>query len=311
MIKMYDSLLNTVIQLIIAIISFCVGKYLLPKLPQETAATIRDKMKLIITYADQYVNWADRFMEGSSGSEKLSSVVGQLKEVASKYGFQATDQELTAIAQTAFENMSLQWDTIENGNKEIASAVVSTLRNTWPEASPGCMVPSAMPMPVHDDNSVDQETIDDANKALQDALIALENAKVTITQLKASQVEPAHIPEQPIVSPKEAMREKIDNLRVVTREVNEIIEPPSKPIESERSEEVEYEDEPNYDETELEDEDYVPPPSPSITEIPRTPTRLKDLAIAQSQKGTQAVKNMRQRLPQPDPDDLSLYMVSR
>ena len=113
---MWDNLIAMALQLLVAGVSFCVGKFLLPRLPKDTAAVIQDKMDLVITYADQYVNWADRFMEGSSGTEKLNSVVGQLKEVANRYGFQASDQELTAIAQTAFEKMSLEWDTIENGS---------------------------------------------------------------------------------------------------------------------------------------------------------------------------------------------------
>ena len=308
---MYDSLLNTFIQLIVAIIAFCIGKYLLPKLPQETAATVRDKMKLIITYADQYVNWADRFMEGSSGSEKLNTVVGQLKELSTAYGFQATDQDLTAIAQTAFENMNWQWDSIENSNKEIASAVVSTLKNTFPNGPMHYQGTQPNSVPIKDD-SVDQETVDNANKALQDALEALENAKVTITQLKASQMSVPKTEEPSDMAPKEAMKKKIANLQAITQEVNEMTNntAPSSPIEQPEPEGAEYEDEPIYDESELEEDDYTPAPPviPTTPEIPKMPTRLKDLAAAQSQKGTQAVKSMKFQQPQ---DDLSLYMVSR
>ena len=93
------------IQAIIIGVSYCVGRYLLPKMSVETLDSVRAKIDILITYADSLVVWARKFMDGSKGAEKMAVVVGQLRVVAQRYGIETTDQELTAIAQTAYESM--------------------------------------------------------------------------------------------------------------------------------------------------------------------------------------------------------------
>ena len=301
---MWDNLIAMALQLLVAGVSFCVGKFLLPRLPKDTAAVIQDKMDLVITYADQYVNWADRFMEGSSGTEKLNSVVGQLKEVANRYGFQASDQELTAIAQTAFEKMSLEWDTIENGNKDIASAVVSALKNTAPANTIPCApVPVAPVVPV---NVIDQETINDANSALQEALEALEQAKATIADLRAQQAmtqQPIvqEIVEQAVPNTKQIISNNIANLRNATKSMMHTIA-------AEPQEEIASEIEPDMnDPFSIPDEEIsdMSVQDGDVTPLTRTPTSLRELAASQAQQGMQAINAAARNTPR---DDLNKYI---
>lgn len=301
---MWDNLIAMALQLLVAGVSFCVGKFLLPRLPKDTAAVIQNKMDLVITYADQYVNWADRFMEGSSGTEKLNSVVGQLKEVANRYGFQASDQELTAIAQTAFEKMSLEWDTIENGNKDIASAVVSALKNSAPANTIPCApVPVAPVVPV---NVIDQETINDANSALQEALEALEQAKATIADLRAQQAmtqQPIvqEIVEQAVPNAKQIISNNIANLRNATKSMMHTIA-------AEPQEEIASEIEPDMkDPFSIPDEEMpdIPVQDEDVTPLTRTPTSLRELAASQAQQGMQVINAAARNTPR---DDLNKYI---
>ena len=300
---MYDNLIAIVLQLIIAGISFCVGKFLLPRLPKDTAAVIQDKLDLVKTYSDQYVNWADRFMEGAGGTEKLNAVVGILKEVASRYGLQATDQDLTAIAQTSFENMSLKWDELEGNISAKAQEMAATM----------CMTSgniAAFNQAVHTSSgAVDQQTIDEANEALTAALSALQDAKRTITNLKAL-AESNGQPTTPLVkhaieTPKQVMQNKIIQLKEATATLFDDVEP----------EEVEYETEPDYDGKPEESEST---PSMNQTMMSKvspinveegmrlartpTPTTLKELAA------TQAVRTIAGMSRSSATDDLAQYL---
>ena len=93
------------IQVIIIGASYCVGRYLLPRINIETIDSVRAKIEVLTKYADSLVVWARKFMDGSRGAEKMAAVVGQLRTIAQRYGIETTDQELTAIAQAAYESM--------------------------------------------------------------------------------------------------------------------------------------------------------------------------------------------------------------
>ena len=93
------------IQVIIIGASYCVGRYLLPRINIETIDSVRGKIEVLTKYADSLVVWARKFMDGSRGAEKMAAVVGQLRTIAQRYGIETTDQELTAIAQAAYESM--------------------------------------------------------------------------------------------------------------------------------------------------------------------------------------------------------------
>lgn len=288
---LWNQIIAVALQLLIAGISFCIGKFLLPRLPKETAAAIQDKLNLIATYATQYVNWADRFMEGAKGTEKMSAVVGILKEIAARNGFQASDQDLTAIAQTAYEKMSLEWENLEGDINAKAQEMAANMISNGGSAIRS-VVDSAK-------NAVDQQTVSDANDALVAAISALNDAKQTIADLKNAAKEKVtdtlgYITEA-VESPKQAMQDKINQLKELTTSVIE-----------DTSDEEEYVEDPEYDvESEDEPEEQVKPVQKVMQTIASkvdptnvaaamkaasipTPTSLKELAASQA---TQSVVN--------------------
>ena len=106
------------IQIIVAIISFCVGKYILPKLPAESASIIKEKLTLLSTYADKYVSWAEQFMKASTGEQRMEAVVKALSSVAERNNFEATKEDLVAITQNSFDGMKRAIKTAESSNSQ-------------------------------------------------------------------------------------------------------------------------------------------------------------------------------------------------
>ena len=304
---LWNQIIAIGLQLLIAGISFCIGKFLLPRLPKETAAAIQDKLNLVATYAAQYVNWADRFMEGAKGTEKMNAVVGILKEIAARNGFQATDQDLTAIAQTAYEKMSLEWDSLEGNINAKAQEMTANMISGANTAAQG-MIDSVK-------TAVDQQTVDDANEALVAAISALNDAKQTIADLqnaaKAKASDTLGSIQTAVESPKQAMQDKINQLKNLTTSVlNETI--------ADESEEEEYIEDQD-DEPEVEEESQISPVQKVMqtmvskvepTNIAQaiknaaipTPTSLKELAAS---KATQVVTNM---VHGKTADDLAKYL---
>ena len=299
---LWNQIIAVALQLLIAGISFCIGKFLLPRLPKETAAAIQDKLNLIATYATQYVNWADRFMEGTKGSEKMSAVVGMLKEIAVRNGFQASDQDLVAIAQTAYDKMSLEWDSLEGNINAKAQEMAASMMNSSKVA-----VQSAVET-VKD--VVDQQTVNDANDALVAAISALNDAKQTIADLKNAAKDKVtntlgYVTE---ANPKQVMQDKISQLKELTTAVM-----------GDSSDEEEYVENPEYDEPDEEEVEEQKPvqkvmqtiaskvdpanvaAAMKATSIP-TPTSLKELAASQA---AQVVSNMSHSKTS---DDLAKYL---
>ena len=89
------------IQLGVAVGAFCVGKYLFPNIPK----TVTDKLTMLSQWAAQFVVWAKEFLKKQSGEEKMAAVVEKLKEIAEEAGMEVTEDQLKAIAQTAYNAM--------------------------------------------------------------------------------------------------------------------------------------------------------------------------------------------------------------
>lgn len=127
------------VQALVIFAAYCAGRYLLPKVSTETIDSVRLKLEVITSYADSFVVWARKFMGSSTGSEKMAAVVGNLRTIAQRYGIETTDQELTAIAQAAYEAMKagLQ-DSIKETNSsdlgdsytQLASAAAELVKAT-------------------------------------------------------------------------------------------------------------------------------------------------------------------------------------
>lgn len=93
-----DNLIFLGIQLLIGVICFLVGKYVFPRIPQ-------DKLAIITAWAEKFVIWARDFFQEAEGELKMQMVLQQLRLIAEQYGISMTDEQLTAIAQTAYDAM--------------------------------------------------------------------------------------------------------------------------------------------------------------------------------------------------------------
>ena len=91
--------------------AFLLGKYVFPNIPK----TVTDKLASLSEWATQFVEWAKEFKKGQTGEEKMAAVVEQLKKIADEAGLNVTEEQLKAIAQTAY-------NAIKAGEKESATA---------------------------------------------------------------------------------------------------------------------------------------------------------------------------------------------
>lgn len=89
------------IQLGITIAAFIIGKYVFPNIPKS----VTEKLNTLSAWAAQFVVWAKQFMQSQSGEEKMAAVVQKLKEIADEAGLEVTEDQLRAIAQSAYNAM--------------------------------------------------------------------------------------------------------------------------------------------------------------------------------------------------------------
>lgn len=116
-------LLKYVIELVVIIVSFLIGKYVFPKYKvsiQQHAAEI----DVLLRYAESFVAWARQFLNGSSGSEKMEAVVEKLRGICEEKGIKVDEETLRAIAQKAYDAMIAG----ENSSKVIIEAAVEELK---------------------------------------------------------------------------------------------------------------------------------------------------------------------------------------
>lgn len=96
-----DNIITLAIQLGVAVGAFLLGKYVFSEIPQSAS----EKLEELSGWAAQFVVWAREFMRSSTGKEKMEKVVEQLKMIADEAGLEVTEEQLRAIAQTAYEAM--------------------------------------------------------------------------------------------------------------------------------------------------------------------------------------------------------------
>lgn len=105
---MNGNLIVDIVVIVLIVGSYLFGKYITPNLSDEAKNLIENgaaEFSLITSFADKFVVWAREFMKDSKGSEKMEEVVKQLEQIAEKYNITMTEDQLKAIAQTAYENM--------------------------------------------------------------------------------------------------------------------------------------------------------------------------------------------------------------
>lgn len=101
----------------VTLVAFLAGKYLFPKVPK----TVADKLDMLSQWAAQFVVWAKEFMKKQKGEEKMAAVVERLKEIADEAGLDVTEDQLKAIAQSAYNAMKA-------GEREAETAVAPYCR---------------------------------------------------------------------------------------------------------------------------------------------------------------------------------------
>lgn len=99
------------VQLGLTVAAFVIGKYVFPNIPKN----VIDKLNMLSQWAAQFVVWAKEFMKKETGEEKMAAVVEKLKEIADEAGIEVTEDQLRAIAQSAYNAMKA-------GEKEAAAA---------------------------------------------------------------------------------------------------------------------------------------------------------------------------------------------
>lgn len=72
-----------------------------PNIPK----TVTDKLGELSEWAAKFVEWAKEFKKDKTGEEKMAAVVEQLKKIADEAGLNVTEDQLKAIAQTAYNAM--------------------------------------------------------------------------------------------------------------------------------------------------------------------------------------------------------------
>lgn len=96
-----NDIIMLAVQLGVAVAAFLAGKYVFPNIPKS----VTEKLSSLSAWAAQFVVWAKQFMQTQSGEEKMAAVVEKLKEIADEAGLEVTEDQLKAIAQSAYNAM--------------------------------------------------------------------------------------------------------------------------------------------------------------------------------------------------------------
>ena len=129
-----NNIIILAIQLAVAVGAFALGKYVFANIPKN----VSEKLQELSGWAAQFVVWAREFMKTSTGKEKMDKVVEQLKKIADEAGLKVTEEQLRAIAQTAYEAMMAgtkeAGQTTEASQAEPATVPAITIINHGPAA---------------------------------------------------------------------------------------------------------------------------------------------------------------------------------
>ena len=93
-----DNVIYAAVYFAVTLGAFLIGKYVCPNIPK----TVTDKLGELSEWAAKFVEWAKEFKKDKTGEEKMAAVVEQLKKIADEAGLNVTEDQLKAIAQTAY-----------------------------------------------------------------------------------------------------------------------------------------------------------------------------------------------------------------
>ena len=97
-----------IIEAISLIVAFVISKYVPSdkiEVLQGGADQVIGIMEEITKWAVFFVHYARQHLKEMSGSEKMQYVVSQLAEILKQKGDEMTEEQITAIAQTAYDEM--------------------------------------------------------------------------------------------------------------------------------------------------------------------------------------------------------------
>ena len=120
---MEGDLVKIIIEAVIIVAAFFVGRYVLPKYKTniQNAAT---QFQVLLNYAESFCAYARQFLD-CSGEEKMNDVVKKLRSICEEKSIEIPDDEiLRAIAQKAYDAMIAG----ENSSKVIIESAVEELR---------------------------------------------------------------------------------------------------------------------------------------------------------------------------------------
>ena len=98
------TIVQELITLIALVISFVIGRYILPKINMTTDTALKN-LQIIEKYAAAFVIFAKEFYGELSGEDKLNEVVNKLKTIAENNCIDMKEEDLKAIAQKAYTEM--------------------------------------------------------------------------------------------------------------------------------------------------------------------------------------------------------------
>ena len=93
-----DDIIYFGIMLVISILSFIMGKFVFPKIPN-------DNMEIIEKWAIKIVHFCRQCLAGEEGEKKMEKAISLLDQIQHKYDMNLTEEELKAIIQYAYDKM--------------------------------------------------------------------------------------------------------------------------------------------------------------------------------------------------------------
>lgn len=98
---MDNSILWTLVQLAILVVSALIGKYIIPKISQKDVALFNT----ILKWVDAFVISAKNLMSDKSGEEKKAAVTEQIRGILEKYNVTLTDEQISALIEKAYDTI--------------------------------------------------------------------------------------------------------------------------------------------------------------------------------------------------------------
>jgi len=149
---MDKELIELIIELVVTIAAFLIGRYVLPKI--KTNINIQElsiQFQLLLNYAESFVAYARQFLTDLSGKEKMDAVVEKLKVICEQQGIEVDEDTLRAIGQKAYDAMVAGEKSskviMEDAVKELKAIVEPTVKEIVTETT-GIIIEKITEQPV-------------------------------------------------------------------------------------------------------------------------------------------------------------------